>query len=896
MKQQLKQFLPHLAVIAGFVAISVIYFLPAFSGYELNQSDITQYKGMSQEISAFRAEFDEEPLWTNSMFGGMPAYQISVHYPNDIIGTIDKVITLGLPRPANYLFLYLFGFYLLLSSLRFKPVLAAVGAVAFAFASYYFAILIAGHNTKAHAIGYMAPLLAGIIWAYRGKYWLGGGLAALFLALEIDANHVQITYYFGMLVLLYAVLKGVEAMKNQTLPAFAKASGFLVAAAIIGILANANVLLNTYNYGKYTTRGKTELTIKPDGSSNESNTTEGLDRDYVTQWSYGIGESFSYLIPNVKGGKSGALIDQNTQKENPQLYNKIAQGYQATQIMPNSYWGNQPYVAGSVYFGAIVILLFLLGAVFVRGPMKITLVAIAILSMMLSWGSNLMGLTDFFLDYIPGYNKFRAPTIILAITSFTFVLLGFLFLKNLMTNKEEFLEKKKLFFAISGGLLVLLALFLATPTTFFDFFSEMEQQNFTALLQGENSVAILDYMDGMKEVRLEIFRADALRALIFVAIGVALIWFYANQKINEKIFLGVLLVAIVADMWPISKRYLNNEKEKGKYVQWVPKENGTSGYSALQADDFILSYESEQNPRVADAIAEAEVKFKSEQKGRSIGKKNKDGLNDAKFAALRFSTNYRVLPLNGTFQDARVAYFHKSVGGYHGAKLKRIQEFYDFQTVKDISSLMGALQNNPTLESIQGVLRQATALNLLNTKYIIYNPEAPPIENPSALGSAWFVETILTADNADQEIQQVGALDPANEMVVDKRFANLTDGFSYAEAADAAIAVETHLPNYIKYIYDSPVPQATVFSEIYYPEGWKAYLDGEEAEYFRADYILRGMIIPGGAHTIEFKFEPASFQTASMVSTIFGCLAVLFFAFALWSNRGSLQAETEKTA
>lgn len=896
MKQQLKQFLPHIAVIAAFVAISVVYFLPAFSGYQLNQSDITQYKGMSQEISAFRAEFGEEPLWTNSMFGGMPAYQISVQYPNDIIGTIDKIITLGLPRPANYLFLYLFGFYLLLSSLRLKPVLAAVGAVAFAFASYYFAILIAGHNTKAHAIGYMAPLLAGIIWAYRGKYWLGGGLAALFLALEIDANHVQITYYFGMLVLLYALLKGVEAVKNHTLPAYVKASGFLLAAAVIGVMANANVLWNTYNYGKYTTRGTTELTIRPDGSSNEDNTTEGLDRDYVTQWSYGIGESFSYIIPNVKGGKSGALIDQNTQKENPQLYNKIAQGYQATQIMPNSYWGNQPYVAGSVYFGAIVILLFLLGAVFVRGPMKIALVAIAILSMMLSWGSNMMGLTDFFLDYIPGYNKFRAPTIILAITSFTFVLLGFLFLKNLMTNKEEFLEKKKLFFAIGGGLLALLALFLITPTSFFDFFSEIEQQNFTAMMQGENSAAILDYMEAMKELRLEIFRADALRALIFVAIGVGLIWFYANQKINEKIFLGVLLVAIIADMWPISKRYLNNEKERGKYVQWIPKEDGTSGYSALKADEFILEYEAEQNPRVADAIAEADGKFKSEQKkgSRSSAKKNKDGLNDAKFAALRFNTNYRVLPLNGTFQDARVAYFHKSVGGYHGAKLKRIQEFYDFNTVKDISALMAALQSNPTLESINAVLRQANALNLLNTKYIIYNPEAPPIENQSALGSAWFVETILTAENADEEIQQVGVLDPANEMVVDKRYADLTNGFNYNEAADAAIAVETHLPNYIKYIYDSPVPQATVFSEIYYDDGWNAYVDGEKAEYFRADYILRGMIIPAGSHEIEFKFEPASFQTASLVSTFSAMLVCLFFAFGLWrENKNNAQTTQE---
>ncbi len=885
MKQNFKQFLPHIAVIAAFVAICVIYFFPAFGDYQLQQSDITQFRGMSQEISSFRGEYDEEPLWTNSMFGGMPAYQISVKYPNDVLGVVDTIFTLGLPKPANYLFLYLIGFYFLLVTLRVKPTLAAVGAVAFAFASYYFAIIIAGHNTKAHAIGYMAPMLAGIILVYRGKYFLGGGLAALFVALQIDANHVQITYYFGFLVLLYALAKLVEAVKNGALQPYLKASAILVVAGIVGVLANTNVLYNTYKYGEYTTRGKTELTINPDGSSNQSNVTAGLNRDYVTQWSYGIGESFSYLIPNVKGGKSGALIDQDMQKENLQLYNKIASGYQATQLMPNSYWGDQPYVAGSVYFGAIVVLLFLLGMFFVRGPMKIALVVAAILTMMLSWGSNFMGMTDFFLDYIPGYNKFRAPTIILAITGFAFALLGVLFLKELISNKKVIVENKKVFLIIGGGLVGLLALFYVLPDTFFSFFSEIEQLNFTQLLEGGSNVAALDYMEAIKDLRVEVFQVDVLRALFFVAVGVALIWFYATEKINEKIFLIVLGVAILGDMWPINKRYLNTEKERGKYVQWELKTDGISGYSMAKSDEFILDYESDQNPIVADAILAAENKYKAGSKGKRTGKKNNDQLNDAKFAALRFNTNYRVLPLNGTYQDSRVAYFHKSVGGYHGAKLKRIQEFYEFQTVKDISGIMGALQNNPTLESIQAVMRQSNGLNMLNTKYIVYNQDAPPIENPSALGSAWFVETILLADNADQEISQVGTLDPANEAVVDKRFAGQIEGFTYTDAADAAIAVETHLPNYIKYIYDSPVPQAAIFSEIYYDDGWLAYLDGVEVDYFRANYILRGMVIPEGAHEIEFKFEPTSYQTTNMMSTGFASLAILLFAFGFWRNR-----------
>lgn len=880
MSQIFRKILPHLIVIAAFVGISAIYFYPAFTGNQLKQGDITNFRGMSQEIVEYRRMFGEEPLWTNSMFAGMPAYQISVLYPNDVLGYLDKVFTLGLPVPANYLFLYMVGFYLLLLAFRLKPGLAAVGALAFAFSSYFIIIIEAGHNSKAHAIGYLAPILAGIIWTYRGKFLLGAAVTAFFVALQVHANHVQITYYFGILVAFYALAKLIDAFRQKAVPQFVKASLFLVFAGAIGVLANSNVLWNTYNYSKATTRGTSELTINPDGSSNQSNVTAGLDRDYVTQWSYGIGETFSLLIPNAHGGGSGALIDENTQRENPQLYNDLARGYQATNVFPNTYWGDQPFTSGPVYVGALVVLLFLLGAFFIQGPIKWALVATAILTIMLAWGKNFMGLTDFFLDYIPGYHKFRAVTIILSITELVFPLLGFLFLKKVYREPELLIREKKKFLAVSGGLVGLLLLFLTIPNTFFSFLSTNESNAFNAAISGNAGVDVLNYAEALKAERIANFREDTFRSLAFILLGIGLIWAFANRKLKPTFLIGGLALLVMIDLWSVDKRYLNNEKVKGKFVQWQPKEDAKSAYTATAADLEILNREQQDNPRLTDVINDAVSNFRADQKTK--GKVGQDQINDVKFAALRFNTDYRVLPLQGTFQDARTAYFHKSIGGYHGAKLKRIQEIYDFYIAPEMSSIINALQNDPTIENVNNALRSNTVLNMLNTKYIIYNQDAPPMENPFALGSAWFVEDIVKVSNADQEIQEIGDINPRTEAVVDERFADEIAGFNYQESADARIAVETHLPNYIKYMYESPVPQATIFSEMYYADGWNAYIDGEQVDYFRANYLLRGMIIPEGSHTIEFRFEPQSFATSNVVSSVFTVVVLLLLAFGFW--------------
>ncbi|MFN2424621.1 MAG: hypothetical protein ABR572_12690, partial [Cryomorphaceae bacterium] len=554
-KEQLKRYLPHLIAVVSFIAVAMIYFHPAAQGYKLKQGDITNYRGMAQEINEFRRMFDEEPLWTNSMFGGMPAYQISVQYPNNIVKMVDKVFTLGLPRPVNYVFLYMFGFYLLLISLRVRPPLAALGAFAFGFSSYFFIILEAGHNTKAHAIGYMAPVLAGIIWAYRGRILFGGAVAALFLALQIAANHVQITYYFAFLVLFVIIAALYKAFKTNQVPLFAKASAVLAGAAFLAVVSNANLLWNTYEYGEYTTRGSTELTVKADGSSNEDIATKGLDRDYITNWSYGIGESFSFLIPNAKGGATGVV------GEDPDALKSVDRAMQSTIGQSNKYWGNQPFTSGPVYMGAIIILCFLLGIFFVHTPLKWALLATALLTMALGWGKNFMGLTDFFLDYIPGYDKFRAVTIVLAVTELVVPILAVLFLKKVFDNPEILAEQKKKFFAVAGGLAALLGLFLITPETFFDFLSNQEKDLLNAQMDGEQAADFLLYGESLITVRTEIFRADALRSLIFVLAGGVSLWLLAVGKLKSNAVLGILAVLVLVDMWGVNKRYLNNEKD-----------------------------------------------------------------------------------------------------------------------------------------------------------------------------------------------------------------------------------------------------------------------------------------------------------------------------------------------
>ncbi|RLD37545.1 MAG: hypothetical protein DRI74_06445 [Bacteroidetes bacterium] len=803
----LKKALPYLVAIILFIVLAFSFLTPVLQGKKLKQHDITVFKGMSKEISDFRTKTNEEPLWTNSMFGGMPAYQISTLYPNNWIKKIDTLIKLGLPHPVNLIFLYFLGFFILLIVLRVNPWLAIVGAIGFGFSSYFIIILGAGHNSKAHAIAYMAPVIAGIILTYRGKYLLGGVLTALFAALEITANHLQITYYLLLLIIVLVLFIFFDHLKNKTLPQFGKATAVLIVAAILAVLPNITNLLVTMEYSAQSMRGKSELKI------DENNQTSGLDKDYATQWSYGIAESWSLLIPNIKGGTSGALASNKKAMDqvDPQYKQVISQNY------ISAYWGNQPFMAGPTYVGAIIIFLFLLGLLIVKGNLKWGLLLATILSLALAWGKNFMPLTDFFMDYIPLYNKFRAVSMTLIIAEFTIPLLAILALWELVKNPKNILQYRNyigIAFIFSGGLSLL---FYLAPGIF-SFFSDMEKAQF---FSGQNNPQLDAIIANIELARISIFKADALRSFLFIFASLTLIVAFAYQKISKNVFIALIGILILLDLFSVNKRYVNDENfERARIVD--------KPYQLSQADKLIL-------------------------KDKSL--------------------DYRVLNLNNPFNDASVSYFHKSIGGYHSAKLGRYQDLISYILTNEIGKITSTLQNKPSEESIRKVFYQTPVLNMLNTKYIIYNPNAAPIVNSSANGSAWFANTILWADDANTELEALKAFDSKNTVVIDKRFKN-TIGSITLNNDSSAIIMESYLPNHLVYNSYSQSDKIAVFSEIYYDKGWNAYLDGKQTDYFRADYTLRAMLIPKGSHKIEFKFEPASYQKGEQIA-LFGSILLL---------------------
>lgn len=809
-----KRLIPHVAAIVIFVAITLVYFNPVLSGKKLQQPDIDRHKGMSKEVVDFRERTGEEALWTNSMFGGMPAYQISVKYKNNLMAYVDDIFQLGLPHPAGLVFLYFLGFYILLLVLRVNPWISIAGAIAFAFSSYFFIILEAGHNSKAHAIGYMAPVLAGIILTYRGRLISGSIMTAFFLALEIRAGHPQITYYLLLMVIIYGIVVLIDAVRNKWLPRFLKASAFLIVAAILGTLTHTTSLWATYEYGKYTIRGPSELT------SNQENKTSGLDKDYATAWSYGVTETMSLLIPNIKGGASVPFAENQSalDKVDPQMRRSLA-GW-------GQYFGTQPFTSGPVYVGAITIFLFVLGLFFLTGRLKWFLVIATILSILLAWGKNFMFLTDFFLEYFPGYNKFRAVSMTLVIAELAIPVLAFLSLYQLFMKPDEVtVHKKKFFYAfgIAGGLSLLVFFF---PSIFGGYITAEETRQFNEYRAQGASAQIDSYIANLEAARAYLVSSDALRSFIYILLTAATIWFYSKGKISKPLFILLITVFILADMWGVSKRYLNDDNFVRSQAVEVPYEKSQADRQILQDDD----------------------------------------------------PNFRVLNLAAnTFNDASTSYYHKSVGGYHGAKLRRYQELIEHH--------------------IQP--RNMAVLNMLNTKYIIRageNNREQAIQNPGALGNAWFVKDYRIVENADQEIDALNDFQPAQTAILDDRFSEYVEDFQPAHDASAFIRLEEYEPNRLVYSYQSDKPQMAVFSEIYYPRGWNAYIDGEWHPHFRVNYVLRAMIVPGGEHTIEFKFEPQVYYTGETISLISSILLLLIVAgYTVGRATGKIKEGTPET-
>ena len=783
---------PHFIVLLLFVAISFIYFSPLIEGKMLEMHDIKQWQGMSKEITDFRNETGEEALWTNSMFSGMPAYQIAARSNGNLIQYVVKVITFGMPRPANLLFLYLLGFYILLLSLKIDYRLSAIGAIAFAFSSYFFIIIQAGHMTKAQAIAYLPMVVAAVLYTYRGKIYLGGLLTALTVALQLYANHLQITYYLVLILLLIGIVQLIKDIKANNLVDFFKRTGVLILAALLASGTSFTRLATTMEYGKDSTRGKSELT------DNIDNKTTGLDKDYATQWSYGITESFTLLIPNFYGGAS-----QGSLSENSETYQAIKRSPNAKKLIKQLplYWGDQPIVSGPTYAGAIVMFLFFLGIFFVKSKMRIWLIIATILSLMLAWGKNFMPLTDFFLDYFPGYNKFRAVSMILIIAEFTIPLLGFLALNKFLVSKHSELEKKKplqLAFYLSGGLCIFFALF---SSLFFDFVG----------LQDINLEKNGWPIDALQSDRANLLKTDAWRSFIFITLTFSLLWLFIKNKIQSKYVILSIGVLILLDMWTVNKRYLNND-------HFARKSKVEKPYNKTQADQQIL--------RDTDP-------------------------------------NYRVFNSSvSTFNDASTSYFHKSIGGYHGAKLKRYQELIE----RHIS--MG----------------NQSVINMLNTRYII-NRNGQVQKNSAALGNAWFVSKINLVENADEEINALSGFDPKSTAVIDKRFSDQI--INVLDSNTGNINLLEYRPNYLKYNSESVNEGIAIFSEIYYDKGWNAYINGEKKSHFRANYVLRGMKIPSGNHIVEFKFEPLTYKIGETVSLTSSIILLLLLSFACYKELSS---------
>ncbi len=857
--ESLKQHLiPVISALILFLILSVAYMSPALEGKNIRQNDIVQYRGMAKELNDYREKTGEEALWTNSMFGGMPGYLISAKSKANLIKHVHNIIILGSWRPVCFIFLYLFGAFVACLAFGINPWLSIVGAIAYAFSSYFFIIIEAGHISKVLALGYLPPIVAGVHLAFRGKYLLGGIIMGIALAIQIVVVHLQITYYTFLIILIFGIIELVQLIRNkgENLRNFLLAVASLTFFALLAVGANFSQLWTTYEYGHYSIRGESELT------HDEDNQTSGLDKDYATQWSYGVDETFTLLIPNFKGGSSGGALPQNSSTyEFLKDIQGAATARKSIKQMP-TYWGDQPFTSGPVYAGAIVLFLFILGLMIIRGPVKWWLASVTVVSVFLSWGHNFtlgamlqssmlaalvvliadavlkadpkvwkrnliilvstvigvqilvqilpagLNLTNLLLDYLPGYNKFRTVSMTLVMAEFALPMLAILAVNELMKARSEGKNLGRQVFTAFGTAAGLCLLFILLAPAFFDFSAQMDQRY---LAQGATQ-----FVDALQKDRMMLLRRDAFRSLVFIALAAGVLILYMNDKLKQGGFIAALGLFILADMWMVNKRYLNNDN-------FVSKREYKNPISMTPADEFIL--------------------------------KDKD-------------PDYRVLNLTvSPFQDATTSYYHMSIGGYHGAKMRRYQELIDFSIQPEIEQLIGALQQG-SMAMADSALKRSNALNLLNTRYIIYNTGSTPLINTHARGNAWFVDHIRWAENADQEIAMIPEINPRSEATIDVRFREWVRDTETTDSVPGAIRLDSYAPNRLVYTSKNNHRQVAVFSEIYYPKGWKATIDGEPAEHFRTDYILRGMVIPAGSHEIVFEFKPESYYAGNKVSTL----------------------------
>ena len=822
MVEKLKSLLPYAGSVLLFIVLSFAYFSPVLENKVLFQSDDSHAVGMAKELRSYEEETGKKSQWTNSAFSGMPAYQIKGDSSKNLFSYINRTSRLGMPyHTVAILFLYLLGFYVFMLSLKMDWRFSLIGALAFGFGSYNLIIIIAGHITQAYTIALMAPVVAGIIFTYNRNVWIGGLFTTITLGLQIAYNHVQVTYYLALLVIVMVISRLIYAIMHKTIKQFIRASAVLVIAALLAVLPNITNLWTTYEYGKYSIRGESELTSK-DGKEHS-----GLDKDYAHTWSLEKHGTWTLMVPNVVGGASESIGNNKSALEN------VDRQYRDTIKGQSQYWGGRPFTSGPVYAGAVVCFLFMLGMFFYKGSDKWWLIGATVFSIFLAWGKHFPAFTDFMFYNFPLYNKFRTVEMSLVIASLTIPTLGFLGLREVFTKPQLIRENNWKFiaaFGLTGGICLLFYLF---PGAFFTFISEMElstilQQKQQAMQQNaaqamQINVYFDEILQNLKVARASLLKADAFRSFAFIIIASASIWFFATNKLSGKYLIWGLGVLILVDLWTIDKRYLNNDHFHSK------RKSG---------QEFVLT----------DA-------------DKAINKLKKDG--------------DRVLTIfRNPFMDAVTSYHHESIGGYHGAKLRRYQDLFDRYMQNDWQKLISTLQKQVSEEELQLEMMDMPVLNMLNSKFIVYSPKARPIINNNVLGDAWFVKEIYPVDSPDGAIDALGYV-PLKEQAV-ANVSEFKDLESYkVDSVAGNLTLAAYEPNYLKYDYSIPQKQLAVFSQVYFPKGWNAYVDGKQVDIKRVNYILRALMLPVGKHEVEFKFEPKSYQMGQAISLISSILIVL---------------------
>ncbi|MCW2119736.1 YfhO family protein [Flavobacterium sp. 7A] len=799
----LHKFYPHALAIFGFILISLVYFYPVLQGKQIFQSDIAQYTGMAKEQNDFRASDHTEPYWTDSAFGGMPTYQLGAKYPHDYIGALDDAIRF-LPRPADYLFLYFLGFYGLLLVLKIDPLKAFFGSIAFGFSTYLIIILGVGHNAKAHAIGYMPLVVAGLIMVYQRRFIVGGLITLFAAALEINANHFQMTYYLLIFALVISAYYTYLAVKNKETKTLFQSFGILLIAGILAIGANATNLMATAEYADFSTRGKSELTYNPDGTTNTS--SSALSREYITEYSYGIAESFNLIAPRLFGGSNNENVGTDSNMYQFMISKGVPENQAADFVsgMP-TYWGDQPIVAAPAYIGVVVFFLAALALFIDERKIKYAFFSGALVALFLSWGKNFPLLTDFCIDYVPLYNKFRAVSSIQVVLELCFPVLAIMGLQSFFTlDKKQ--QQKGLVKATAVGLGVVILLFLCKG--FFQFSGSSDAY----FMESYGP----DFVDALKIDRRSLYSADLLRSTFFIIVVASVFWLVIKNKLAQNTAIILVGLFMVFDLFFVDKRY-------------------------VAAKDFVS--------------------------GREVAVPFHETPSDIEI--LKDTTHYRVFEVSGNFSSARTSYFHNSIGGYHAAKPRRMQQLFDYQISK----------NNMQV------------LNMLNVKYVIQTDKEGkefPTSNPNAYGNAWFVHDLKLVNKANDEMKTLEGFNTKTAAVFNmQKYGSKFKNARLKRNLDTTgtIQLNVYKPNYLKYTAETPKEGLAVFSEIYYEKGWNAYVDGVLTDHFPVDYVLRAMMIPSGKHTIEFKFEPQVIKTGSTITLISYALIFLLLVGGVYFER-----------